>query len=365
MTVKLRRRSKGKMISLYLEYYSRGKKSYDYLQLYLYPKSSKLTREQKEHNKEIELLAESIKAQRYLQIKNGQFGFQDKHKLNASFYKYIESLAEKRKESKGNYENWNSTLKHLRMFQEDATFAEVDAKWLLRFKEHLQTTAKTPAKVALAENSQCSYFNKVRAALKQAVKDEIILKNPAELVPGIKPGDHEREFLTHEELQAIAKVDCEIPIIKRAFLFSALTGLRWSDIQKLTWAEVQHSRDNGYYLRFIQQKTKGVETLPISQQAYLLLGERGEPSERVFVGLKYSAWHNLKLQQWVMRGGISKTITFHCARHTNATLHLTLGTDIYTVSKMLGHKQLKTTQIYARIIDMKKKEAAEKIKLSL
>jgi site-specific recombinase XerD len=96
-----------------------------------------------------------------------------------------------------------------------------------------------------------------------------------------------------------------------------------------------------------------------------LLGEKAEPIERVFKGLKYSAWHNIKLQQWVMRAGISKTITFHCARHTYATLQLTLGTDIYTVSKLLGHKDLKTTQVYAKIIDDKKKEAANKIVLNL
>ena len=102
---------------------------------------------------------------------------------------------------------------------------------------------------------------------------------------------------------------------------------------------------------------------PISEQAFELLGERTIPDERVFVGLKYSAWHNLKLQQWVMKAGISKTITFHCARHTYATLQLTLGTDIYTVSKLLGHKDLKTTQIYAKIIDERKKEAANKIKI--
>jgi integrase len=121
----------------------------------------------------------------------------------------------------------------------------------------------------------------------------------------------------------------------------------------------------GYYIRFRQQKTKGAETLPVSEQAFGLLGERKEPEERVFKGLKYSAWHNLKLQQWMMRAGISKTITFHCARHTYATLQLTAGTDIYTVSKLLGHRELKTTQIYAKIIDDKKKEAANKIKLDL
>jgi len=141
--------------------------------------------------------------------------------------------------------------------------------------------------------------------------------------------------------------------------------LRWSDIQKLLWSEVQHSNEMGYYIRFIQKKTKGAETLPISEQAFNLLGERQDKDARVFVGLKYSAWHNLKLQQWVMRAGVTKTITFHCARHTYATLQLTMGTDIYTVSKLLGHRELKTTQVYAKIIDDKKKEAATKIKLDL
>jgi integrase len=131
----------------------------------------------------------------------------------------------------------------------------------------------------------------------------------------------------------------------------------------MTWSEVQFSNEIGHYIRFRQKKTKGAETQPISEQAFELLGERTIPDERVFVGLKYSAWHNLKLQQWVMKAGISKTITFHCARHTYATLQLTLGTDIYTVSKLLGHKDLKTTQIYAKIIDERKKEAANKIKI--
>ena len=114
----------------------------------------------------------------------------------------------------------------------------------------------------------------------------------------------------------------------------------------------------GWYIRFKQKKTQGVETLPIPQQARDLLGEPDKPLERVFKGLKYSAWHNLKLQQWIMKAGIAKTITFHSGRHTYATLQLTLGTDIYTVSKLLGHRELKTTQVYAKIIDQKKVDAA-------
>ncbi len=79
--------------------------------------------------------------------------------------------------------------------------------------------------------------------------------------------------------------------------------------------------------------------------------------------MKYSAWHNLRLKQWVMRAGISKEISFHCFRHTFATLQLMHGTDIFTVSKMLGHRHLKTTQIYAQVVDSRKMEAANRVKL--
>ena len=247
----------------------------------------------------------------------------------------------------------------------DISFSDVDRKFVEGFKEHLDNGVKTKGNQPLSQNSKYSYFNKFRAALKQAVKDGIIPTNPSEGVTAFKQGEPQREFLTLQELQDAANVECDIPQMKTAFIFSCLTGLRWSDIQKLLWSEVQHSEQMGYYIRFRQKKTQGVETQPISDQAFGLLGERQDKDERVFKGLKYSAWHNLKLQQWMMRAGISKTITFHCARHTYATLQLTNGTDIYTVSKLLGHRELKTTQVYAKIIDDKKVEAANKIQIDL
>lgn len=103
--------------------------------------------------------------------------------------------------------------------------------------------------------------------------------------------------------------------------------------------------------------------MPISEQAYNLLGERKEPTIQVFQGLTYSAYSNKHLYQWIGAGGISKDITFHCFRHTFATLQFSKGTDIYTVSKMLGHWELKTTQIYAKIIDQAKLTTADKIQL--
>tara|TARA_R110002033_G_scaffold159194_1_gene195482 strand:+ start:238 stop:1332 length:1095 start_codon:yes stop_codon:yes gene_type:complete len=364
MKVTLRKRNQGGKTSLYLDYYHKGKRKTEYLKLYLDPNAK--TKDDKEVNKKTLQLAETIRAQRQIEIQNGVYGFRDNEKLKASFTNYIELLTEKRKDSKGNYGNWDSMLKHLKTYiPMDITFAEVDRKFVQGFKEHLDKDVKTKSNQSLSQNSKYSYFNKLRAALKQAVKDGIIPTNPAEGVDGFKQGEPQREFLTLEELQAAVKEECEIPQIKTAFIFSCLTGLRWSDINKLLWSEVQHSNDMGYYIRFRQKKTKGAETLPISEQAYGLLGEPQDKDERVFKGLKYSAWHNLKLQQWMMRAGISKTITFHCARHTYATLQLSAGTDIYTVSKLLGHRELKTTQIYAKVIDQQKKEAANRIKLDL
>lgn len=364
MKVTLRKRNQGGKTSLYLDYYHKGKRKTEYLKLYLDPNAK--TKDEKEVNKKTLQLAETIRAQRQIEIQNGVYGFRDNEKLKASFTNYVQLLTDKRKDSSGNYGNWDSMLKHLQSYiPMDITFAEVDRKFVQGFKEYLDKDAKTKSNQNLSQNSKYSYFNKLRAALKQAVKDGIIPTNPSEGVEAFKQGEPQREFLTLEELQAAVQAECEIPQMKTAFIFSCLTGLRWSDINKLLWSEVQHSNEMGYYIRFRQKKTKGAETLPISEQAFGLLGERQDKDERVFKGLRYSAWHNLKLQQWMMRAGISKTITFHCARHTYATLQLSAGTDIYTVSKLLGHRELKTTQIYAKVIDQQKKEAANRIKLDL
>src|SRR5690554_2143 len=364
MKVTLRKRNQGGKTSLYLDYYHKGKRKNEYLKLYLDPNAK--TKDEKEVNRKTLQLAETIKAQRQIEIQNGVYGFRDNEKLKGSFLNYVEALTEKRIDSKGNYGNWDSMLNHLKTYiPMDKSFGEIDGTFVQGFKEFLDKEVKTKSNQPLSQNSKYSYFNKLKAALKQAFKDDIVPTNPAEKISGFKQAEPQREFLTLEELQAVANTECEIPQLKTAFIFSCLTGLRWSDINKLLWSEIQHSNDMGHYIRFRQQKTKGAETLPISEQALNLLGERRDKDERVFKGLKYSAWHNLKLQQWMMKAGISKTITFHCARHTYATLQLTAGTDIYTVSKLLGHRELRTTQVYAKVIDDKKKEAANKIQIKL
>jgi integrase len=364
ITVRKKKISDGKE-SLYLDYYlPKAKKTRRKESMGFYLYSSPKNTIQRDHNKKTLVLAESIRSKKLLKLQHDQAGFSHliEQKKDINFIEYFRKMTEARLSSKGNYGNWGSALKHIQKYAGDILMInDVDGEWLEGLKVHLKETARSNNNKSLSQNTIHSYFNKVRACINQAFKERLIDRNPVSEVTGFKEGETERQFLTLDELKEVTKHSCETPLLKEAFLFSCLTGLRWSDNNKMTWKEVQHSEEQGWYIRFRQLKTKGTETLPISQQARDYLGEKKDPEERVFKGLKYSAWNNLKLQQWIMQAGISKTITFHCARHTYATLQLTLGTDIYTVSKLLGHKELKTTQLYAKIIDQKKVDAANLI----
>lgn len=370
MTITLRTKElKGGRESLYLDYYlpnAKQKRKKESLKLYLFQKPKNPI--EKDHNKKTRLLAESIRSKKMLEMQHDSAGFGHliKKKNEYNFLEYFSEMAEEKNTSIGNYSIWISTKEHLKDFADpELKLHEIDADWLNNLKDYLKDKARTKSNTKLSQNTLYSYFNKVKACINEAFRTKKIESNPVHSVQGFKQGEAERQYLTLEELKKVAKTDCEIPILKRAFMFGCLTGLRWSDINKLTWKEVQHSESSGWIVRFTQQKTKELETLPISDQARDYLGEPEDGEERVFKGLKYSAWNNLKLQQWVMQAGISKTITFHCARHTYATLQLSLGTDIYTVSKLLGHKDLRTTEVYVKIIDEKKREAANIIPILL
>lgn len=326
----------------------------------------------KQQNKETLQLAEQIRQKRENHLNKPEIytGYEKeqlkiKEQGEKNFVQYFKTLADKRKAS--NHDNWVSAYNYLETFTNgNLKFADLNEKFCNEFKEYLLTTkSNKSSKTTLAQNSAVSYFNKLKATLKQAYKDGYLTTDLNAKIEPIKQAETRRNFLTIEELNSLVKTECNNPLLKRAALFSALTGLRFSDIKNLVWGELEYIEGNGYFIQFKQQKTKGVEMMPISEQAYSLLGERKEPTDKVFEGLTYSAYENKHLYQWIGAAGITKDITFHCFRHTFATLQLSKGTDIYTVSKMLGHRELKTTQIYAKIIDQTKREAADKIKLDL
>jgi len=232
---------------------------------------------------------------------------------------------------------------------------DIDIDFLESFQEFLLSNNK------IKQNSKVSYYRKVVAAIRKAHNKKYIIENPTKLVKGLKEEETKREYLTKAELKKVAKKECAIPAYKTAFLFSALTGLRFSDIVKLKRKDILGSEKKGYYLRHKEKKTGSEEALPISNSAINLIDLNGPKDDLLIPDLEYSSYNNIKLQEWIDSAKIDKVITFHCARHTFATLQLTLGTDIYTVSKLLGHKELKTTQIYGKIIDEKKQEATDKL----
>ena len=371
----LKREISKNRFSLYLDFYPEipnpktGKPTRrEFLKMYLFQNAKNPI--EKQHNKETKQIAEQIRQKRenYLNKPEIYTGYEKeqlriKELSEQNFVEYFKSLADKRKAS--NYDNWVSAYKYLETFTGGyLKFADLNEKFCNEFKEYLlNTKSNKNKKVTLSQNSAVSYFNKVKATLKQAYNDGYLTNDLNSKIKPIKEQETRREFLTIEEVNKLLKTDCKNPLLKTVAIFSALTGLRHSDIKKLVWGELEYIEGNGYYIKFQQKKTKSIEMHPISDQAYSLLGESKEPKDKVFEGLIYSDHENEKLKEWIKDAGITKKITFHNFRHTYATLQLSSGTDIFTISKMLGHKNLKTTQIYAKVINQAKRDTTDKIQL--
>ncbi|OCB78838.1 site-specific integrase [Flavobacterium crassostreae] len=368
ITLKKKKLQNGKF-SLFLEYYkgssinTEGKRIHlrDFEYLKLYPHQDPKTAAEKKENKEIDTLSEQILSIRKAEYFQGKFDIKNTAKSKRLFLDYFMEKTEDKVDSPKNYGNWTATSLHLkRCISANLTFDEVNEDFVKRVRLYFEKEAKTKSNLSLSLNSKYSYFNKFKAALRSAFDDGYISINYASKIKSFEQAESQREYLTFQELQQLAQTECKYEVLKRAFIFSCLVGLRWSDINTLVWSEV---RDEGEVSRvnFRQEKTDGVEYLYISSQARELLQTRQSPTDRVFVGLKYSTVYNNEIVRWCNRAGISKHITFHSARHTNAVLLLENGADIYTVSKRLGHREIRTTAIYAKIVDQKMKEASNLI----
>lgn len=352
-------------ISLYLDIYISGKRSYEYLNLYLMPER---TREDKERNKQTLSLAEAIRSKRVVELRNHRFGFDSNFSPQTNLFDYIDMLMERRKAKSGggNWANWRGYVVQMSRFAPaTTTLGDIDASFAQRWKVFLRDEAynshyKRSKPVHLSQSAQCNYWRKFACTINTAVQEGIISKNPLRGIEGVKDGSPERVYLTLDELKRMIATPCRNKELRRAFLFSCLTGLRVSDIKKMTWKEVGQC---GKFTRitFAQQKTKEQEYLDISKDAASLLGERGNPSDLVFGDLRIDHYSRNELRAWALDAGISKHIVFHTGRHTFAVVMLELGTDIYTLQKLLGHRELRTTQRYAEVLDKKKQEAIARI----
>ena len=362
--------------SIYLEYYTGdvirkenyvgGKRKYEFLKLYLIPER---TREDKAKNEATLALAKAIQSKRIVEVQNDAHGFQNTNKSRVNLLDYLENIGKQSAEqgSRNYARTVLNTVRALKLFRGDyIAFRDVDKEFLSEFTDYLRQMPKASkygvlkAGGRLSNNSVVSYYGTLRTAINRAYKEGIITVNPTkefDFASKVRQEPSRREYLTLDELKTLINTECRHEIVKRAFLFSCLCGLRVSDIRKLRWCDLQRSSGR-VRIEITMQKTKEPLYLPISDEALKWLPERGEANGSDFIfPLTHEGTVNDTLQHWAKVAGITKHISFHVARHTHATMMLTLGADLYTVSKLLGHKNIATTQIYAKIVDKKKEEA--------
>ena len=320
-------------------------------------------------------LAKAIQAKRIVELQNNAHGFKSSNtRSKASVIEYIKALAEKKREKaggvkRGNYQNYLALVHHIQKYSGDkTTFKNIDKKYGEGFLEYLKTATRNNAcgdRIPLSQNSRWTYMKKLETVLNDAITNEVITVNPFRFIKQEnKPKRHRAEicFLTMDELKILENTPMKPPIIKQAFLFSCYTGLRFSDVVSLTWGKLQKDNNDATYINFVQKKTGKQEYLPIPQKALNYLPERNKTKATdIIFKLPTNKFTNVALRNWACAVGITKKVTFHVARHTYATLLLTLETPIEVVSKNLGHSDIQTTQIYAKVVNAVQRAAVDKL----
>ena len=371
VTLRTKKIANGKR-SLYLDYFPEvispktGKPTRrEFLKLYIYEKPKDEI--QKQHNSTQVELAEHIRSKRLLDIRNKEFGLKEHVNLDVNFFDFYNSVVEKyyNNGSKGNYHSWKSSLDYWKMFIGNKLMSkQLTPYHVEKYRDFLLSVKSIKSKGAqeLSRNTASTYFKNFINVLKRANKKKLLSSNLVEDAEYIKEEETHREYLTEDELSRLWKKPVKLPVLKDMAFFSVMTGLRFSDIINLKWEDIFHDRNEGYYIRLKEQKTKNIQNHFIPDNAYKLLPEKAKG--KVFKDIKYSQITR-PLKAWITSAEINKHITFHNFRHTFATLQLSKGTDVYTLSKMMGHKNVMTTQIYGKVMDKQKIEASQKMNLNL
>lgn len=336
--------------SIFLEIYADGRRTYEFLRLYLNPESDHATRTQ---NANTMRAANAIKAQRILDVTNRKAGIKGSAGDKITLGGFIEAYTKKHPNTTASMRTLAYKLKEWRLI--GTKLGKIDRYFCDDFISKLAASD-------LKESTQQTYLRVFSGLLNEAVRAEFIDANPMRLTdPRNRPHPKEsnREFLSPEEVQKLIDTPYRNPRIKNAFLFACFCGLRISDIRALTWGNV-HTEAGRTVIKITMKKTRRPLTLPLSPDACRWLPTR-QKYERdidpVFTISKRRAYDDFNI--WTKAAGIEKHISWHTARHTFATMLLTFGADIYTVSKLLGHTNITTTQIYARLVDEKKAAAVD------
>lgn len=371
VTTELKRNSKSKepvrirfkklangSVSVYLAINVNGRRTYDYLKLYLVPETDQTAKLQ---NRQTMEAVYAIKAQRILQITNGAAGIKKDLRNKMRLVDWLKIYQDRQvNKGKRGAKRWVRTMIFVIEGYDggkDATLADIDLQWLTDFMIYLMNDYVTYKKTKLTNGTVDNYLRCLKAAFNVAVEEGIMPTNPMLALDRshLKGTTYEREFLSVEEVKKLIDTPCRRPDIKGAFLFSCFCGLRISDVRSLQWKHVVTAGEK-MYLKITQFKTRRPLSIPLSRQALRWMPERGGAGEDEYIFPPLSK-NMTVLDDWAKEAGINKHITFHVSRHTFATMELTMGADIYTTSKLLGHTSVATTQIYAKVINSKKEEA--------
>ena len=350
--------------SLYLDIYVNGKRSYEFLKLYLIPETNPQAKVQNENTMRA---ANTIKLNRILEITNNKAGLKNTSIRAKMLLKDWMETFRQAQEQKGvkDQKLIHNTVHALTAYNINVAMRDVNRDYIIGLTNFLRNDYRSPRGKKLKDYSVINYLGCLRNALNMAVREDVIADNPIMKLSAqdkVKAPESQREYLTVEEVQQLEATDSPYPHIKQAFLFACYTGLRCSDVRSITWGKIVKDGEK-YRLHTVMFKTKRPFYIPLSKKAMQWMPERGDKTddELIFENIPVQVNTKLYLQPWLDKAGITKPITFHCSRHTFGTMMLTLGADIYTTSKLMGHTKVEVTQIYAKIINKKKDDAVSLI----
>lgn len=363
--VKLREKALANGVrSLYLDIYVNGKRSYEFLKLYLIPENNPQAKVQNDNTMRA---ANTIKLNRILEITNNKAGLKNTSIRAKMLLKDWMENFRKAQAQKGvkDQKLIHNTIHALTAYNINVAMRDVNREYIVGLTNFLRNEYRSPRGKKLKDYSVINYLGCLRNALNMAVREDVIADNPIMKLSTqdkVKAPESQREFLTIEEVQKLEATDSPYPHIKQAFLFACYTGLRCSDVRSITWGKIVKDGEK-FRLHTVMFKTKRPFYIPLSKKAMQWMPERGDKTDNdlIFERIPVQVNTKLYLQPWLDKAGITKPITFHCSRHTFGTMMLTLGADIYTTSKLLGHTKVEVTQIYAKIINKKKDDAVSLI----
>jgi integrase/recombinase XerD len=304
---------------------------------------------QKEHNKEALRILELKKSQVILDTQAIATGYVPQHKFKANFFDYYQEFVDKNRRI-GN-RHLECSLEALKTFVDKPLLApaHITENFCERFRQYLldHYNGETPM----------NYFGRFKRVLRTATKDGYYRHSPAEDVRAKSNLNvNVKDIINKEEYQKLVETPCSNVEIKKAFLFSLYTGLRWADIEPLQWSSIL---DETQRFRIVQMKTKAPLERPLHEFARRIIGERKEG--KVF-NLPTQDGANKVLKYWAKKAGLKKHITWHCARHSFSVLLQEEGTDDATVAGFLGHTSKKFVQTtYKRYKDSNGIEAIQKL----